>query len=69
LFKTGRQLHDDDSMVTYTFFWLLGFTFEVQSVSGDVKLDLSVATWLPGPTESSLNLWAITLIIENIYSF
>jgi hypothetical protein len=43
-------------------------TFEVQSVSGDVKLDLSAAMWVPGPRESSLNLCAINLIIENIYS-
>jgi hypothetical protein len=41
----------------------------VLSVFSDVKLDLSVATWIPDPTEAHLDLWAITLIIENIYSF
>jgi hypothetical protein len=41
--------------------------FEVRSDFGDVKLDLSVATWLPDPTQAYLDPWAITLIIENIY--
>jgi hypothetical protein len=46
----------------------------VQLDSGDIKLDLSVVTWVPGtwvpdPIEISLDLWVITLIIENIYFF
>jgi hypothetical protein len=28
----------------------------VQSVSGDVKLDLSVATWVSDPIETSMDL-------------
>ena len=44
-------------------------TFEVQSDSGDVKLDLSLATWVPDPTEGSSDLWATTLIIECVYLF
>jgi hypothetical protein len=31
-------------------------TFEVQSDSDDVKLDLSLATWVPDPTEGSSDL-------------
>jgi hypothetical protein len=54
--------------MTYTFFLATWIAFEVQSDSGEVKLDLSVAIWVPDSTEASLDLWAITLIIENIYS-
>jgi hypothetical protein len=41
----------------------------VQSASGNVKLDLSVVTWVSDPIEASFYFWAITLIIVNIYSF
>jgi hypothetical protein len=44
-------------------------TFEVQSVSGDVKLDLSLATWVPDPTEAFSDLWGSILIIERVYLF
>jgi hypothetical protein len=44
LFKTGRLLHVDDLMVTYTFFLATWVIFEVQSNSVDVKLDRLVAT-------------------------
>jgi hypothetical protein len=67
--KTGRQLHVDDLMVTYAFLLSTWVAFEVQSVSGDVKLDLSVATWVSDPTEDSFYLWVITLITVNMYSF
>jgi hypothetical protein len=59
----------DDSIVTYMFFLATLVAFVVQSDSGDVNLDISVATWVSDPTEASLDLCAITLIIENIYSF
>jgi hypothetical protein len=42
-------------------------TSEVQSVFGDVKLDLSLATSVPEPTEASSDLWGSTLIIERVY--
>jgi hypothetical protein len=42
-------------------------TFEVQSDSDDVKLDLSLATWVPEPTEGSSDLWATRSIIECAY--
>jgi hypothetical protein len=67
-FKTDQLLDVDDSIMTYTFFLATWIAFEVQSDSGEVKLDLSVAIWVPDSTEASLDLWAITLIIENIYS-
>jgi hypothetical protein len=44
-------------------------TFEVQSISVDVKLDLSLVTWVPDPTEASLDLWGSTLTIECVYLF
>jgi hypothetical protein len=44
-------------------------TFEVQSDSRDVKRDLSLATWVPDPTEPPLDLWATILIIECVYLF
>jgi FPC/CPF motif-containing protein YcgG len=44
-------------------------TFEVQSVFGDVKLDLSLATSVPKTTEASSDLWGSTLIIERVYLF
>jgi hypothetical protein len=56
-------------MVTYIFFLVTWVAFEVQSDSDDVKLHLSVATWVLEPTEVSLDLWVITLFIENIYFF
>jgi hypothetical protein len=67
-FKIDQLLDVDDSIMTYTFFLATWIAFEVQSDSGEVKLDLSVAIWVPDSTEASLDLWAITLIIENIYS-
>jgi hypothetical protein len=67
-FKIDQLLDVDDSIMTYTFFLATWIVFEVQSDSGEVKLDLSVAIWVPDSTEASLDLWAITLIIENIYS-
>jgi hypothetical protein len=42
-------------------------TFEVQSDSGDVKLDLSLATCLPDLTEGSSDLWATSSVIEYVY--
>jgi hypothetical protein len=39
----------------------------VQSDSDDVKMDLSLATWLPDPTEGSSDLWATRSIIECVY--
>jgi hypothetical protein len=42
-------------------------TFVVQSDSGDVKLDLSLATWVPDPTEGSSDLWATSSVIECVY--
>jgi hypothetical protein len=42
-------------------------TFEAQSDSHDVKRDLSLATWVPDPTEASSDLWATTLIKEYVY--
>jgi hypothetical protein len=42
-------------------------TFVVQSDSGDVKLDLSMATCLPDPTEGSSDLWAPSSVIEYVY--
>jgi hypothetical protein len=44
-------------------------TFEAQSDSRDVKRDLSLATWVPDPTEASSDLWATILIIECVYLF
>jgi hypothetical protein len=44
-------------------------TFEAQSDSRDVKQDVSLATWVPDPTEGSSDLWATTLIIECVYLF
>ena len=44
-------------------------TFEVHSDSRDVKRDLSLATWVPDPTEASLDMWATNLIIECVYLF
>jgi hypothetical protein len=41
--------------------------FEVQSDSDDVKLDLSLATWVPDPTEDSSDLWVARSIIECVY--
>jgi hypothetical protein len=42
-------------------------TFDVQLDSDDANLDLSLATWVPDPTEGSLDLSATTLIIECVY--
>jgi hypothetical protein len=54
----------DDSIVIYTLFPATWVTFEVQSDSGDLKLDLSLAMWVPDPTESSADLWATSKVIE-----
>jgi hypothetical protein len=50
-------------------FLAIWVTFEVQSVSGDVKLDLSLETLVPDPTEAFSDLWGRTLIIERVYLF
>jgi hypothetical protein len=41
----------------------------VQSHSDDVKLDLSLATWVPDPTAVSSDLWATPLINKCVYLF
>jgi hypothetical protein len=42
-------------------------TLKVQSDSGDVKLDLSLATFVPDLTEGSSDLWATSSVIECVY--
>jgi hypothetical protein len=54
--KTTRLLRTDDSMVIYTLFSTIWVTFEPQSVSRDVKRDLSLATSGTGPNRDLFRL-------------
>jgi hypothetical protein len=54
------------SILCFLATWVI---YKAQSDSHDVRWDLSLATWIPDPTEPHSDLWATTLIIECVYLF